>query len=381
MNYTFDFASVLEQWPLLAQGAWVTVKLSFCATVLGFILGTLCALARNSRLGWLRAVAGGYVELIRNTPLLIQAYFLIFGLSSAGLTMPIMAGAVLALVINIGAYTCEIVRAGIESIPKDQLEAGECLALSRLQVFWHVVLRPAVERVYPSLTSQFVLLMLASSIMSAVGAEELLGVANRIQSDTYRNFEVFIVLWGVYLALSWRLRLGFWLLAQVVFPRRRKLGTPLLVLMGLCFFGPSLFGLGELSALAAAGLAMTIYSSAFLGEIWRGCIQAVPKNQWEAAECLGLSRLQRMAKVVLPQALRIATPPTVGFLVQIIKNTSIASLVIGYPELAYNAKILNNSTFQPFVYFGCAAILYFLMCYPLSRWSRSLERRLNASRR
>lgn len=227
MNYTFDFASVLEQWPLLAQGAWVTVKLSFCATVLGFILGTLCALARNSRLGWLRAVAGGYVELIRNTPLLIQAYFLIFGLSSAGLTMPIMAGAVLALVINIGAYTCEIVRAGIESIPKDQLEAGECLALSRLQVFWHVVLRPAVERVYPSLTSQFVLLMLASSIMSAVGAEELLGVANRIQSDTYRNFEVFIVLWVVYLALSWLMRLGFWLLAQVVFPRRRKLGTPL----------------------------------------------------------------------------------------------------------------------------------------------------------
>nr|WP_277403433.1 amino acid ABC transporter permease [Achromobacter insuavis] len=212
---------------MLAQGAWVTVKLSFCATVLGFILGTLCALARNSPLGWLRAVAGGYVELIRNTPLLIQAYFLIFGLSSAGLTMPIMAGAVLALVINIGAYTCEIVRAGIESIPKDQLEAGECLALSRLQVFWHVVLRPAVERVYPSLTSQFVLLMLASSIMSAVGAEELLGVANRIQSDTYRNFEVFIVLWGVYLALSWLMRLGFWLLAQVVFPRRRKLGTPL----------------------------------------------------------------------------------------------------------------------------------------------------------
>lgn len=157
-------------------------------------------------------------------------------------------------------------------------------------------------------------------------------------------------------------------------------GTPLLVLMGLCFFGPSLFGLSELSALAAAALAMTIYSSAFLGEIWRGCIQAVPRNQWEAAECLGLSRLQRMGKVILPQALRIATPPTVGFLVQIIKNTSIASLVIGYSELAYNAKILNNSTFQPFIYFGCAAILYFAMCYPLSRWSRYLERKLNASR-
>ena len=201
VNYQFDFAAVLEQWPLLLDGAWVTIKLSFCATVLGFVLGTLCALARLSRRAWLRRLAGAYVEAIRNTPLLVQSYFLIFGLSSAGVTLPIMAGAVLALVINIGAYTCEIMRAGIESIHKGQLEAGECLALSPRQVFWHVVLRPAVERVYPSLTSQFVLLMLASSIMSAVGAEEL-AVANRIQSDTYRNFEVFVVLWGLYLALS-----------------------------------------------------------------------------------------------------------------------------------------------------------------------------------
>ena len=227
MNYQFDFAAVLEQWPLLLDGAWVTIKLSFCATVLGFVLGTLCALARLSRQAWLRRLAGAYVEAIRNTPLLVQSYFLIFGLSSAGVTLPIMAGAVLALVINIGAYTCEIMRAGIESIHKGQLEAGECLALSPRQVFWHVVLRPAVERVYPSLTSQFVLLMLASSIMSAVGAEELLAVANRIQSDTYRNFEVFVVLWGLYLALSLLMRAGFWLLARFIFPRRRKLGTPL----------------------------------------------------------------------------------------------------------------------------------------------------------
>ena len=150
--------------------------------------------------------------------------------------------------------------------------------------------------------------------------------------------------------------------------------------MGLCFFGPSLFGLGELSALAAAALAMTIYSSAFLGEIWRGCIQAVPRNQWGGGRMPGAVAPAAHGQVILPQALRIATPPTVGFLVQIIKNTSIASLVIGYSELAYNAKILNNSTFQPFIYFGCAAILYFAMCYPLSRWSRYLERKLNASR-
>ena len=157
-------------------------------------------------------------------------------------------------------------------------------------------------------------------------------------------------------------------------------GTPLLVLMGLCFYGPSIAGIGSMPALIAAALAMTIYSSAFLGEIWRGCIQSVHKSQWEAAECIGLTRWQRMQKIVLPQALRIATPPTVGFMVQIIKNTSIASLVIGFAELSYNAKVLNNSTFQPFIYFGCAALMYFAMCYPLSRWSRTLERKLNASR-
>lgn len=157
-------------------------------------------------------------------------------------------------------------------------------------------------------------------------------------------------------------------------------GTPLLVLMGLCFYGPNIAGIGSVPALAAAALAMTINASAFLGEIWRGCIQSVHKSQWEAAECIGLTRWQRMARVVLPQALRIATPPTVGFMVQIIKTTSVASLVIGFAELSYNAKVLNNSTFQPFLYFGCAALLYFAMCYPLSRWSRTLERKLNASR-
>jgi polar amino acid transport system permease protein len=157
-------------------------------------------------------------------------------------------------------------------------------------------------------------------------------------------------------------------------------GTPLLVLMGVCFFGPNIAGIGSVPALVAAALAITIYASAFLGEIWRGCIQSVPRSQWEAAECLALTRWERMRRVILPQALRIATPPTVGFLVQIIKNTSIASLVVGYAELSYNAKVLNNSTFQPFLYFGCAVVLYFILCYPLSRWSRALERKLNAAR-
>lgn len=157
-------------------------------------------------------------------------------------------------------------------------------------------------------------------------------------------------------------------------------GTPLLVIMGICFYGPSILGFSATSALFAAVLALTIHAAAFLGEIWRGCIESVPRNQWEAAECLGLNRVQRMFQVILPQALRIATPPTVGFMVQIVKNTSFASLVIGFAELSYNAKILNNSTFKPFLYFGAAAVLYFIICYPLSWLSLRLERKLTLAR-
>jgi len=158
-------------------------------------------------------------------------------------------------------------------------------------------------------------------------------------------------------------------------------GIPLLVLMGLCFYGPNLVGLQSVPPLVAATLAMTIYASAYLGEIWRGCLQSVPPAQWEAAECLGFSRWQRMYRVVLPQALRIATPPTVGFMVQIVKNTSVASLVVGFAELSYNAKVLNNTTFQPFIYFGLAGLLYFAICYPMSRQALALERKLNVSNR
>ncbi|OWT55724.1 amino acid ABC transporter permease [Candidimonas nitroreducens] len=149
-------------------------------------------------------------------------------------------------------------------------------------------------------------------------------------------------------------------------------GIPLLVLMGVAFYGPSLFDI-TLDPLFAAVLALTLYASAYLADIWQGCIKSVPKPQWEAAECLGIGKTKRMFLVILPQALRISLPPTVGFMVQIVKNTSIASLVVGYAELAYNSKILNNSTFEPFLYFGLAALLYFVICYPLSVASRRME--------
>jgi polar amino acid transport system permease protein len=151
-------------------------------------------------------------------------------------------------------------------------------------------------------------------------------------------------------------------------------GVPLPVIMFVVYFGLSISGY-ELPALVAAAIAMTAYSSAYLGEIWKGCIEAVPKTQWEAAECLALTRTQRLVDVILPQAMRIAIPPTVGFLVQIVKNTSY-SVVIGFFDLTYSAKVINNSTYKPFIVFTIAALLYFIICYPMSVVSRRFERRL-----
>lgn len=150
-------------------------------------------------------------------------------------------------------------------------------------------------------------------------------------------------------------------------------GTPVLVLIFLIYFGLPSLG-WSVSPLVAASASLSIYVSAYLGESWRGSIQSVPKAQWETAECLALSRTQRMTKVILPQAVRIATPPTVGFMVQIIKNTSLASIV-GFVELVRAGQIVNNTIFQPFVIYLLIAALYFSMCYPLSILSRRLETR------
>ena len=167
-------------------------------------------------------------------------------------------------------------------------------------------------------------------------------------------------------------RAGFGAVVQMI------QGTPLLVIMFIFFFG--LPGLGlKVSALSAAGGALVLYAGAYLGEIWRGCIQSVPRPQWEAAECLAMSRTQRMTRVVLPQAVRIATPPTVGFAVQIVKNSSLAS-VVGLVELARAGQIINNSLFEPFLVYAIIAAFYFAMCYPLSLLGARLERRVGFAR-
>jgi polar amino acid transport system permease protein len=149
-------------------------------------------------------------------------------------------------------------------------------------------------------------------------------------------------------------------------------GTPLLMQLFLAYFGLALLGL-NVSAWVAAGLALTLYASAFLTEIWRGCVMAVPHGQWEAADSLALSFTEKMLHVVGPQALRFAIPPTVGFLVQVIKGTALAS-VIGFIELTKAGTMITNATFRPFTVYACVAVLYFLLCWPVSAASRKLER-------
>ncbi len=227
MKYSFDFAAPLEYWPDLLAGAWTTLTLSLAATFFGFLVGVFCALASTGKAKWLARLAGAYIEVIRNTPLLVQVFLVYFGMASMGFKVGAFTAATVALVVNVGAYTSEIVRAGIESIPKSQLEAAETLGLTRWQTLRHVVLPPAIERVFPALTSQYVLLMLASSICSQISAEELTAVANRVQSDTFRSVETYLIVAVGYLLLSLVMRGLFWLVGYVAFPRRRRVGTPL----------------------------------------------------------------------------------------------------------------------------------------------------------
>lgn len=155
-------------------------------------------------------------------------------------------------------------------------------------------------------------------------------------------------------------------------------GTPLLMQLFIIFFGSSLLGV-EISPWIAAALGLTLFTSAYLGEIWRGCVESVPKGQWEASASLAMTHFEQMRHVILPQALRIAIAPTVGFSVQVVKGTAVTS-IIGFVELTKTGSMLANATFQPFTVFGLVALGYFALCYPLSAYSRYLERNFHGAR-
>ncbi|OXC76780.1 amino acid ABC transporter permease [Caballeronia sordidicola] len=222
-SYTFDFSFLNSYRVEIMHGVVLTVVMSCIAMALGLAVGIAAAIARVYGPPPLRRATVVYIEGIRNTPLIIQVFWIFFGLAILHVRLSAFVAAVIALAINVGAYTAEIIRAGLNSIHRGQVEAASCLALSRRQTVFHVMLPQALERMYPALISQFILLMLASSLMSQISVDELTGAGYMIQSFTFRGFEVYLVIAVVYLVLAVLLRMSCAALALFIFPRRRRL--------------------------------------------------------------------------------------------------------------------------------------------------------------
>jgi polar amino acid transport system permease protein len=221
MRYVFQFGVVADHWPALVAGALATLRLSLLAMAFGLPIAILCAFLRRGAPRPIALAVATYVEIIRNTPLLVQLFIIYFSLPGLGIRLEAEEAAVLGLSLNLGGYATEILRAGLDAIPKGQIEAGRALGLTRLQIFRLIMLFPALRIVYPALASQFVILLLGSSIVSAISAPELTGVTNTLQSTTFRAFEFYFVATGLYLLMAIAVRLALDGIQWVVFVRGR----------------------------------------------------------------------------------------------------------------------------------------------------------------
>jgi polar amino acid transport system permease protein len=215
--YNFHFAPVFAQFGRLLEGAAVTMGLSCGAMVLGLVISVICAAARTSHVAPLRFVVSVYVEVIRNTPFLVQIFFIYFGLPSVGIAFDPNPAALVALTVNVGAYGTEIIRAGIQSIHWGQVEAGIALGLRRVQILRYIILKPALRTVYPALTSQFIFLMLTSSVVSVIAANDLAAAGNDVNSETFASFETYIVVTAMYLVMSTILSAVFTAIQRMAF--------------------------------------------------------------------------------------------------------------------------------------------------------------------
>jgi polar amino acid transport system permease protein len=202
MIYKLQFADLLPYWGVLLQGLAFTIALTVVSTVTGIAVGTACASARTFGPKWLHGPIAAYVELIRNTPFIVQLFFIFFGLPAAGVKLDESTAAFLAMTINLGAYSTEIIRAGIEAVPKGHIEAGLSLAMTKWEVLRHIILKQAFQKIYPALSSQIIIVMLGSAVVSQISAQDLTYAANFIASRNFRNFEVYLLVALAYLLLA-----------------------------------------------------------------------------------------------------------------------------------------------------------------------------------
>jgi polar amino acid transport system permease protein len=225
MAYEMSFAPVLARIPELVEGTKDTIVLSAVSIVAGLAIGLTVALVRTNGPNWGRALAAIYVETFRNTPLLVQLFLLYFGLPYVGLRMDANPAAILAISLNLGAYSAEIFRAGLLAIPRTQAEAGLALGLSRVQVMRYVIVVPALRVIYPALTGQLTLTLLGTSLVSAISASELTLAGSKIVSQTFRSLETFLLLAPIYIAVTFGFRLVYWLIGLWLFHRRVPTGN------------------------------------------------------------------------------------------------------------------------------------------------------------
>jgi len=209
MGYVLHFGAVLDRLPDFLRGALLTLEISALSMAFGLVIAAAAAIGRTFGPRPVQWLVIGYVELIRNTPLLVQLYIVYFALPRTGLRLDSVQAAVLALSVNLGAYATEIIRAGFAAVPRGQIEAALSLGLRPGRIVRHVILPPAMRAIYPALGSQFVLQVLGSSLVSAIAAEELTAIANNVMMTTFRNFEVFVVAGAIYLLMVLALRALF----------------------------------------------------------------------------------------------------------------------------------------------------------------------------
>lgn len=219
MRIKLDFSDLWNYTDVIAAGLAFTIVINVLATIVGVGLGIFGAWARTFGPRWLAIIVRVYVEVIRNTPFIVQLFFIFFGLPALGLKLTESTAAGLALIVNLGAYSTEIIRAGVEAVPKGHIEAGESLGMRRSEIFRHVVLMQAFRKVYPALSSQIIIVMLGSSVVSQISAEDLTYAAGFIQSRNFRAFEVYFVTTGLYLVLAVAARGLLNLIGHFAFPR------------------------------------------------------------------------------------------------------------------------------------------------------------------
>jgi len=206
MAYHFDFLAAFDYTDVLVKGVLTTIELIAVGGVVGIAVGIFGAWARTQGPRWLKPIVSGYVELIRNTPFLVQLFFIFFGLPSLGVQISEIQAAILTMIINLGAYSTEIIRAGVNAIARGQMEAALSLSMSRVQAFRHIILRPALQKIWPALSSQIVIVMLGSAVCSQIAVEELSFAANFIQGRNFRAFEAYLLATAIYLAMAILLR-------------------------------------------------------------------------------------------------------------------------------------------------------------------------------